>query len=99
MTDVDAYRRDGFGIARRVFSETDISAIATECDRIKAESAGYDRTFRHQNLLYVIRQDPEAGRILRFVQWPSYTNTVLARYRTDARLLEIVEPLIGNDLK
>jgi ectoine hydroxylase-related dioxygenase (phytanoyl-CoA dioxygenase family) len=33
------------------------------------------------------------------VQWPSYEDEVLARYRTDLRVLALIEPLLGRDIK
>lgn len=33
------------------------------------------------------------------MQWPSYTDPVLDKYRTDRRILQIIEPLIGNNIK
>jgi len=37
--------------------------------------------------------------VLRLVQWPSYVDPVLARFRTDQRLLALLEPLLGRDHK
>jgi ectoine hydroxylase-related dioxygenase (phytanoyl-CoA dioxygenase family) len=93
------YHENGYAIVKGVFLAAEIAEIAQECDRLKAEGLKHPKTFRHQNILYVIRQDGEVGRILQFMQWPAYISAVLQKYRVDSRLLSIVEPLIGNNLK
>ena len=99
MDYVQFYKDNGYAVIRNVFAPSEIAELARECDRLKEESARHHASFRHKNLLYMIVEDSRLGRILRFVQWPSYHNEILARYRVDPRFLEIVEPLIGNDLK
>ena len=93
------FRENGYALVRGVFKPAEVSELAAEFDRLKAEGRKHPATFRHKNLLYVVADDPELGPILRFLQWPAYLSEVLARYRVDRRLLEIVEPLIGTDLR
>jgi ectoine hydroxylase-related dioxygenase (phytanoyl-CoA dioxygenase family) len=57
------------------------------------------RSFRVQNVLFNIANDASLGPIVRMVQWPSYFNRDLERYRRDPRILEILTPLLGRDLK
>ncbi len=99
MDHLASYAQNGFAVVKGVFAPREAAELAREFDRMKAEGMQHPRTFRHGNMLYLIAQDPQLGRILRFMQWPAYVNEVFARYRVDRRLLEIVEPLIGNDLK
>ncbi len=99
MTYLEQYAADGFAIVRGAFEEDDIACIACEFDRMKAEGLKHPRSFRHKNILYLIKEDPLIGRNLRFMHWPSYISPLLARYRTDPRLLAIIEPLIGRDIK
>jgi ectoine hydroxylase-related dioxygenase (phytanoyl-CoA dioxygenase family) len=99
MKHVRDYQENGYAIVRGVFDAGEIAEIAREADRFKAEGMRHHATFRHQNILYLIDEDPQLGRILRFMQWPAYVSDILERYRVEPRLLEIVEPLIGNDLK
>ena len=96
---IDDYREHGYAVASSVFGTAEIAEIAAEFDRFEAEGLKHPRTFRHQNMLYLIRDDPRAGRWLHFMQWPAYVSDVLQDYRVHVRLLEIVEPLIGNNLK
>ena len=94
-----AYKECGYAIARGVFNSDEIAEIVRESDRLRAEGMRHHATFRQQNILYLIDEDPQLGRILRFMHWPAYLSEVLQRYRVEPRLLNLIEPLIGNDLK
>ena len=54
----------------------------------------HPQTWRHGNLLYRLGEDRELGKVLRLVQWPSYCDPVLNRFRTDARMLALVEAIL-----
>lgn len=99
MDHVGFFKENGYAVVKGVFAAEEVAEISGEFDRMKAEGMRHHATFRHKNVLYVIVEDSKLGRILRFLQWPAYVNEVLARYRVDARLLQIVEPLVGNNLK
>lgn len=96
---VEHYRRLGYAVVRGVFGAQDVRALAATFDRVYRRGLAYPRSYRDGNVLFRIAEDPALGRIVRFVQWPSYFDEILARYRTDPRLLAIVAPLIGRDLK
>jgi ectoine hydroxylase-related dioxygenase (phytanoyl-CoA dioxygenase family) len=96
---VDHYREHGFAVVRRVFGAEDVAALRAAFDRHWAEGMARGASWRHGNLFYRLGEDAHLGRVLRLVQWPSYVDPVLARYRTDPRLLATVAPLIGRDLK
>jgi ectoine hydroxylase-related dioxygenase (phytanoyl-CoA dioxygenase family) len=93
------YREHGFAVVRGVFDGAEVRELAAAFDRVYARGMKHHKSFRHQNVLFRIAQDAQAGRVLRMVQWPSYFDDVLARYRTDPRMLAILEPLLGGDLK
>lgn len=96
---IEDYRANGYGIVKGVFTASELAELSNEFDRFKREGAKHPRSYRHQNILYMIREDPLIGRFLQMLQWPSYISEVLEKYRVDFRLLNILEPLIGNDLK
>ncbi len=96
---MERYRRDGVAVIRDVFDENDVSALKSAFDAIQAQGMQLRASYRHQNVLFRLSQDDHLGKTLRLVQWPSYFNDVLNRYRTDRRMLDIVEPLIGGDVK
>ena len=96
---LDRYRDNGFAVVAGVFDTHAIGELRQAFDEIKAAGEQHPATFRHGNLLYVVSRDAHLGSILRLVQWPSYIHPVLARYRVDARMLALVEPLVGRTLK
>jgi hypothetical protein len=73
--------------------------MAASFDRIQGEALARGRSWRHKNTFYALGEDEAVGRIVRYVQWPGWVDPVLEKVRRDPRLLEILEPLIGRDLK
>jgi hypothetical protein len=82
-----------------VFDPAEIAALAAGFDRHWAMGMSYRTSFRHSNLFYRLGTDPRLGKIVRLVQWPSYGDPVLEQFRRDPRLLGILEPLLGRDIK
>jgi ectoine hydroxylase-related dioxygenase (phytanoyl-CoA dioxygenase family) len=96
--DLEHYWRDGYAIVRGFFRREEVREIASAIDQLYAEGLKHGRSFRHGNLFYnVARAKDEA--FVRMVQWPSYHQPVLNRVRLDRRFAELLEPLIGPDLK
>jgi ectoine hydroxylase-related dioxygenase (phytanoyl-CoA dioxygenase family) len=94
-----AYREQGYAVLRRVFEPAEIAEMAAAFDRHRERGLALGASYRHGNLHYRLGEDPRLGKIVRMVQWPSYEDPVLARYRTDPRIFAILEPLIGRDIK
>ncbi len=93
------YRRDGYAVARGVFMPDEIAELSSAFDRERASALKHGRSWRHGNLCYRVTDDPALGLVATMAQWPAYHDPVLARFRTDPRMLAIVAPLIGRDLK
>ncbi len=89
----------GYAVVRGLFGPRDLRALADAFDRVYARALRYPAPFRDRNVFYQIEDDPGLGQIVRMVQWPSYFDEVLAGYRNDHRILAVLEPLIGNDIK
>ena len=98
-TFIEHYREHGYAVVKGVFAAAEVARLATAFGRLHARGLAHGRSFRHQNLLFRLADDADLGRVVRMVQWPSYIEPLLARYRIDPRLLQILEPLLGNDLK
>jgi ectoine hydroxylase-related dioxygenase (phytanoyl-CoA dioxygenase family) len=96
---IEHYRRYGYAVVKGVFAADEVRELADAFDRIYADGLTHRASFRHGNVFIQIAPDPALGRIVRMVQWPSYFDEVLARYRTDSRILRIIEPLVGDNLK
>src|SRR6266478_1219740 len=93
------YSRYGYAVVRGVFSHDETVDLAAAFDRHWAEGMAHTSSFRHGNLLYRLGIDPKLGKVVRLVQWPSYADTALERVRRDPRMFEILEPLLGRDIK
>lgn len=96
--DVAHYRREGYAIVRGFFSRDEIAEIAAATDQLHAEGVAHGRCFRHGNLFYNVTLS-KGESLVRMVQWPSYHQPVLNRVRLDSRFVELLEPLIGSNLK
>src|SRR3546814_3720663 len=73
--------------------------MAAAFDRSQARALAGGRGWRDRNTFFLLGDDEALGRVLRFAQWPAWIDPVLERVRRDPRLLEILAPLIGRDLK
>ena len=96
---VEAYRAEGYAIVRGVFTPVEVEAIAAAIDQIHEEGVRHGRSFRHGNLFYNVAPAEDGPPLVRMAQWPSYHQAVLNRVRLDRRIAELLEPLIGRDLK
>lgn len=97
--DLAHYWRDGYAIVRGFFSADEIAEISDALDQLYAEGIAHGRCFRHGNLFYNVARDSSGEPLTRMVQWPSYHQPMLNHVRLDVRFAELLEPLIGNDLK
>src|SRR6185437_16092460 len=98
--DLTHYWRDGYAIVRGFFDRDEIAALAAATDQLYAEGAAHGRCFRHGNLFYNVAREADGGEpLVRMVQWPSYHQPVRNAVRLDLRFAELLEPLIGHDLK
>jgi len=93
------YRSQGYAVLPSVFNMAEVAALAAGFERHWAMGMAYRTSFRHGNLFYRLGQDPKLGKIVRLVQWPCYGDPVLEQFRRDPRVLEVLEPLLGRDIK
>ncbi len=94
-----AYRELGYAVIKGVFDPEEVRELARAFDRVYARGIAYPKSFRHQNVYFRVASDERLGRVLRFAQWPCYYDETLDRFRRDRRMLEIVAPLIGKDIR
>ena len=91
---VEGYRTDGYAVVRGLFPGEDIAEMSAAIDEVHTEGLALGASFRYGNLNY--RLD---GGEVRMVQWPSYHNVVLDRFRTDYRIADVLAALIGHEVK
>jgi ectoine hydroxylase-related dioxygenase (phytanoyl-CoA dioxygenase family) len=94
MSLIEDYAENGYAVVRGVFPPGAVAELAAAVDEVYAEGRALGASFRYGNLNY--RLD---GGEVRMVQWPSYHNIVLDRFRTAARIEATLRPLIGEDIK
>ena len=89
----------GYAVVRGVFAAGEVAEMAAAFDRIRDRALAGGRSWRDRNVYFCMAEEPGAGRLLRYAQWTAWLDPVLERVRRDPRLLAILEPLIGRDLK
>lgn len=98
--DLAHYWRDGYAIIRGFFGSDELAEISRAIDQIHDEGVRHGRCFRHGNLFYNVARESEHGEpLVRMVQWPAYHQKVLDAARLNPRFVQLLEPLIGEDLK
>lgn len=97
--DLEHYWRDGYAVVRGFFSSAEIACIGAALDQLYAEGVAHGRCFRHGNLFYNVARDHAGELFTRMVQWPSYHQPVLNGVRLETRFVELLDPLIGDNLK
>jgi len=93
------YWRDGYAIIRGFLNADEIREISAALDQLYSEGVAHGRCFRHGNLFYNVACESSGEPLVRMVQWPSYHQPILNRFRLDSRFAELLEPLIGGNLK
>src|SRR6185437_5939518 len=98
--DLAHYWSDGYAIVRGFIGADELHEISAALDQLHAEGVAHGRCFRHGNLFYnLARESDDSEPLVLMVQWPSYHQEVLNAVRLDTRFVELLEPLIGRDLK
>ena len=97
--DLARYWHDGYAIVRGFFGAGEIAEVAAATDELYAEGVAHGRSFRHGNLFYNVAERGDGRPLVRMVQWPSYHQSLLNRVRLDPRFADLLERLIGPDLK
>jgi hypothetical protein len=98
--DLTQYWREGYAIVRGFFDAAELREISAALDQLYAEGVAHGSCFRHGNLFYNVARECEGSEpLVRMVQWPSYHQPALNGVRLDTRFVDLLEPLIGRDLK
>jgi hypothetical protein len=96
---INNYKQKGFAVIRKLFKKHEVEELSIAADELKAEGMRHEKSYRHKNFLFLIQHDPQKGKVLRFCQWPSYSHRVFEKYRTDKRYLQLLKPLLGDNIK
>jgi ectoine hydroxylase-related dioxygenase (phytanoyl-CoA dioxygenase family) len=93
------FHDQGYAVLRGVFAAAEVTAMAAAFDRIRDQALAGGRSWRDRNVYFRLDQDAERGPLLRYAQWTAWLEPDLELARRDPRLLKILAPLIGRDLK
>ena len=89
------YRANGFAVYASVFTPDDIRAAQRACDRIKV---GIESEQLRNRGNFMTFRDQDSG-LARASFWVSMQEEYLDQMRIDQRLLSILTPLIGQDIR
>ncbi|MBT3375673.1 MAG: hypothetical protein HN742_43430 [Lentisphaerae bacterium] len=97
---IEQYWEEGYTVLRGVFGEREIEQLRQSMDRWRWLGEMLRRTWRWQNTVIWVNEDADTAEpIVRGMQWPSYHDAVMDRFRTDPRFLAMLKPLIGDNVK
>ena len=97
---VEFLREHGYAIVRCFLSPAEIADIKRETEAVAEVGLKHHATYRDRNLLFEIINDPAAKRrVLLQAHWFAWINPKLEALRRHPRYLEIMEPLLGRDIK
>jgi len=96
---VAQFHAEGYALLRGVFTPDEVATLATAFDAIRARALAGGRSWRDRNIYYCLAEDEKLGQVLRYAQWTAWLDATLESLRRDPRMLNILEPLIGRDLK
>ena len=97
---VTQLREDGYAIVRGFLTGDDLVQARAAVDAVYAEGLTHHATYRDKNLCFEVLNDPAAKqRIVIQAYWFAWINPLLEALRRDARYLDVLEPLLGPDIK
>ncbi len=93
------FRREGYAVIRGVWTASEIAAAHAATDELKRRALEVGSAFRHGNLQGWLAEDASIGLNVIGMQWPGHWSPLLERMRRDPRMLEILRPLIGENIR
>ena len=97
---VQHYWDHGYAVVRGVFSQQEMLLAQAESQRIYAEGLKHHATWRHKNLLFEILPESYAGkRTMVQAHWYAWISPFFEKMRRDPRVLALMEPLLGRDIR
>lgn len=96
----EQFQREGYAIIRNFIPSRDVSAMQSETAHIYSSGLAHPTTFRNGNLLYEILPEEHFGtRYLIQAHWASWASAYFEEFRRRPEFLNILSPLIGNNIK
>lgn len=96
---VEQYNELGYCILKGVYSASEVADLKRSFDRAYAEGMCHHADWRHQNRVFWVRSSEKVPKYISGCQWQAWVDPTLDAIRTDPRMLAIIEPFIGRDVK
>ena len=100
MDYVDHYWEHGYAVVRGLFTRQEMKLAQEESRRVYAEGLKHHATWRHKNTLFEILPESFAGqRYVLQAHWYAWFSPFFEKMRRDPRVLAVMQPLLGSDIK
>ncbi len=97
---IDDLERNGFAIIRGFMPAEEMAEISAAVDRMYDEGMTHHASYHHKNLCFELLKDPVLKRkIVVQAYWFSWIDKTLEEQRRHPRYLEVLEPLLGRNIK
>jgi hypothetical protein len=97
---VERFRAEGFAVARGLFDRATMAEVAAEAKLVHTAGMAHHTTWRHRNLLFEILPEDHGGRRhLLQAHWFAWISPFFERFRRDPRWFQLLEPLLGRDIR
>jgi len=93
------FHEHGYAVFRKVWSGDEMARAHEATDQVKQRSMEIGSPFRHGNINGWVVEDANIGLNVLGIQWPGHWSPVLEAMRRDARMLQILQPLIGPNIR
>lgn len=97
---VEQFHEEGYAIVRGLFSPARMREVQAETRRIYEEGLDHHASYRDHNLYFDILPESHNGqRYVLQAHWFSWISPLFEAFRRDPAYLDLLEPLLGPDIK
>jgi ectoine hydroxylase-related dioxygenase (phytanoyl-CoA dioxygenase family) len=97
---MDQFHAEGYAIVRDFLPENELTELQKKTAELREIALEHHVTYRHGNLSYEILPEEHFGK--RFViqaYWFAWADAYFDKFRSNPRYLQLLEPLIGRNVK
>lgn len=96
----EQFQEEGYAIVRNFLPEEELTELQKKTAELREIALSHPVTYRHGNLAYEILPEEYFGK--RYViqaYWFAWADAYFDRFRSNPRYLQLLEPLIGRNIK
>jgi len=97
---INQFHDEGYAIVRNFLPEDELVQLQNKTAELREIALEHPVTYRHGNLTYEILPEEHFGK--RYViqaYWFAWADAYFDKFRSNPRYLQLLEPLIGNNVK